>query len=116
MAGFIYLGPEAEVPISLKPNFRPEVGIEVYEGIIDFQISEPSGEKWDAFRQEVIDEFQKPVFDDWPHVGPDTSIDVVISYAGKSNKFETSAEAEFTQIFDRSVTIEDATSQFISSL
>ena len=77
-----------EIPLELETTFRPEVGKEIYEGIIDFEVSAPSGPNWDAFRQEVIDEFQEPKFDDWPHIGPDASIEVVSSWAGKSNMCE----------------------------
>ena len=57
----------------------------MYEGVIDFEVSVPTCPKWDAFRQDVIDEFQKPDFDDWPHVGPTASIEEISSYAGKIN-------------------------------
>ena len=82
-AGFIYLGVEAELPFEIQPTYRPEVGLEVYEGVIDLEVGVPRGPEWDAFRQKVIDEFQKPDFDDLPHVGPDASIDSISSYAGK---------------------------------
>ena len=75
-----------EIPFDLQPTFRPEVGLEIFEGQIDFEVSAPSGPKWDAFRQEVVDEFQKPEFDDWPHIGPNESIAVVTSWAGKAYK------------------------------
>ena len=76
-----------EIPRDLQPTFRPEVGLEVYEGIIDFEVSVRKGLEWDAFRQNCIDEFQEPEFNNWPHVGPDESIEVVTSYAGKANTF-----------------------------
>ena len=85
LTGFIYVGHDSEIPIDLKTTFRPEVGIEVFEGVIDLEVSVPSGPKWDAFRHNVIDEFQKPEFDDWPHVGPNASIEVISTYAGKAD-------------------------------
>ena len=67
----------------MQPTFRPEVGLEVYEGVIDLEVSVPKGPRWDEFRQQVIDAFQSPVFDSWDHIRPDASIDVVSNYAGR---------------------------------
>ena len=74
---------DAEIPFEINPTFRPDVGNEVYEGVLDMEVSVPYGPKWDAFRQDVIDEFQNPDFDGWTHLGPDAPLDSVSTYAGQ---------------------------------
>lgn len=80
--GFAYIGPNAELQLQ-RTLYRPEMGPEVYEGVIDLEVTVFQGPEWDRFRQEVIDSFQTPQFYEWEHIAFNASIDSVNSYAGR---------------------------------
>lgn len=80
-----FFGAENEPLLSSTSfTYHPEIGDELLEGIIDSSPSQKEGPEWDEFRQKVIDNFQNPVFDDWPHLPANASIELVESYAGKN--------------------------------
>ncbi len=56
---------------------------EVIDHVLSINTKRPSGPFFDAFLQEVIDEFQTPVFDKLPHLPANASIHQVSYYAGR---------------------------------
>ena len=66
-------------------SYRPEIDSTIYNGIIGMGAYVPSGAKWEAFQQDVIDSLQEmePQFDGLPHLPPDASINEVPIYAGR---------------------------------
>ena len=82
LKGFVYIGTESELPLDINTAFRPDLGLELYEGVIDAEIGQNFGVEWDNFRQDVIDTFQGPEFAHLDHIGPDSALDAVNSFAG----------------------------------
>lgn len=64
-------------------NFRPDLGPEIFEGVLNRDTMEPSGPLWEQFAQQVLDDFDDPQFDGWPKPPPNSSIGIINVYAGK---------------------------------
>ncbi len=76
-------------PVDVMPKgycpYQAELGTFRCQGLIGFQATPPSGSEYDRFLEDVIREFQKPAFDDMPHLPASASIDKVSPNAGKSS-------------------------------
>lgn len=83
LAGYAYLGTETEMPVDIEDPYRPDLdSAMLFEGVIDLEMGVTQGPAWDAFRQQVIDYMQLPVFDGWKRASPNEPISSVSPYAG----------------------------------
>lgn len=55
---YVFITLEASLSERVSPDWRPQKSMEVYHGVISANLHKPSGAEWDAFAQDVIDEFQ----------------------------------------------------------
>ncbi len=78
----IVCGYQWHVDFTLRYPYKSEKERLALEGLIGIAVKSPSGQEYDNFRQQVIDEFQTGVFGDMPHIGPSEHIDSVNVYAG----------------------------------
>ncbi len=74
---------ETLIAIEAEPSYRPDIGSELYHGLLGVAVSNPSGPEYDQFRQKVIDAFQHPIFANETGLPPDADIDQVHAYAGR---------------------------------
>lgn len=81
---YVFMCNEFSVEI-VEQKYRPDVDPIIYKGILAIGVSRPSGREWDEYRQDVIDAFQDPRFDGFPHLSADADIDEVDVYAGKQH-------------------------------
>ena len=62
---------------------------EIWNGLITTEPYYPTGYEWDQFAQEIIDEFQDPMWDFMPHLPADASTGEVDFYAGMLQRADT---------------------------
>ncbi len=82
---YVFITNEDILSILGSPQSWSQADQLMYNGLIAIGGHEPSGQQYDAFLQNVIDDLQDPQFDHLPHLPADASIDKVNIYAGISN-------------------------------
>ena len=82
--GYLYISLDHESgPQDAIASYRPEIQEGIWTGFISMDPLKPSGPEYDAFTQEVIDEFQDPVWDGYPVLPANASTSDVSVYAGR---------------------------------
>ena len=69
--------------VNKKYTYRPEIGPELYNGMLNRENWTPTGPAWDEFALKVIDRFSDPTFNGWPRLKPGDDPSEVSLYAGK---------------------------------
>ncbi len=69
--------------IDMYCPYRADLGTFRCQGLLGFVFKPPSGPEYDKFLEEIISEFQAPVFDDMPHLSASASIEEVHPSAGE---------------------------------
>jgi hypothetical protein len=88
---YVFIANEEMLAVVNTPQtYRPEADEVIYEALMAVGEREPSGQQYDTFRQQVIDELQHPQFDHLPHLPPDASMHEVHMKAGTADLFEPS--------------------------
>ena len=64
------------------PNYRPEIGVDIWNGHISVDPFNPRGEEWHDFAQMVIEESQLPMWDIYPNLPRNASTTDVPAFAG----------------------------------
>ncbi len=70
------------VDFSLRYPYKTEKERLAFEGLMGLSVKTQSGEQYDRFRQDVIQEFQTGIFENMPHVEASTQVSDINAYAG----------------------------------
>lgn len=80
---YAFVGSSFAPTVTKKYGYRPEVGPELYEGMLNREVWTPNGPEWDEFCAKIIDSFSDPTFDGWPKLQPGDDPSEVHIFAGK---------------------------------
>ena len=81
--GYVYISMNKELDSDANPLiYRPDIGNDIWNGLLSVDAVTPSGAVWDEFAQRVIDEYQDPIWDPYPQLPPNSPISSVTSFAG----------------------------------
>lgn len=86
---YAFIGSAFGTTLYNKFKYKPEYGVELYEGVLQREIWTRTGPVWDNYVQEVIQNFNDPHFNGYPHIFPGDDPSSVNFYAGKDLCFST---------------------------
>ena len=64
------------------PNYRPEIGVDIWNGHITFDPFYEPNDEWHEFAQMVIDESQQPMWESYPNLPENALTTDVPTFAG----------------------------------
>ena len=79
---YAFAGSSFGPTVNKKYAYRPEIGPELYNGMLNRENWTPTGPAWEEFSLKVIDRFSDPTFDGWPRLQPGDDPSLVSLYAG----------------------------------
>ena len=80
---YMFFGIELTLGPFLSSTYKPDYDQFIWEGFVTITPKQISGPLWEEFAQDVIDDFQVPVWNDWPRLPANTSTEDVDPYAGR---------------------------------
>ena len=91
---YVFTSPDNSLIETENLSYRPEITNEIWNGFMTTVAYNPADQVWDDFLQEVIDEFQDPFWQSFPHLSANASIEEVDIGAGSQDIYSDRIPAD----------------------
>jgi hypothetical protein len=83
----VFMGLEVHPGYISDPVYKPQYGLEIWQGWILIAPADIRGQRWTQFRHDVVNALKEPDLKDVAAIHPDMTIEKVDTYAGKRDIF-----------------------------